>query len=317
MFGYKYIIAPLLGSLIGYITNALAIRMLFRPHKAKYLFGIHIPFTPGIIPKEKGRIAQSIGQVISNNLMSSDVLGQYLLSDDMILKLRSAVAGFFETQKANHETVGLFLGHYLSDEEIRTLEVRVRDNLSNQIHDRLSNSGIGDKVAHIAVENVISGLYEDDSEGFYETAIGIPGKIAKGVLGLIITALQGPAERFLSDRVDDMLQNNSKEMVSNLIGSEIEDVLSKHIDAILVGKDEQIERLITKILDLYRHVVIEHLPRILQTVDISKVVSERINEMDVAETEKLILQVMNKELKAIVWLGALLGLLMGTINIFF
>ena len=317
MLDYTLIVAPLLGCLIGYITNALAIRMLFRPHKVKYLFGIHIPFTPGIIPKEKGRIALSIGQVISNNLMSSDVLGQYLLSDDMILKLRSAVAGFFETQKANHETVGQFLEHYLSDEEIRTLEVRTRDNLSNQIHDRLSNSGIGDKLAHIAVENVISGLYEDDFKGFYETAIGIPGKIAKGVLGLIITALQGPVERFLGDRVDDMLENNSKEMVSNQIGSEIEDVLSKHIDAILVGKDEQIERLITKILDLYRHVVIEHLPRILQTVDLSKVVSERINEMDVAETEKLILQVMNKELKAIVWLGALLGLLMGTINIFF
>ena len=41
-----YFVAPLLGGLIGYITNDIAIRMLFRPHKAKYLFGIHIPFTP-------------------------------------------------------------------------------------------------------------------------------------------------------------------------------------------------------------------------------------------------------------------------------
>ena len=46
-----------------------------------------------------------------------------------------------------------------------------------------------------------------------------------------------------------------------------------------------------------------------------KIVRERINEMDVNETEKLIFQVMDKELKAIVWLGALLGLLMGSINI--
>jgi uncharacterized membrane protein YheB (UPF0754 family) len=38
--------------------------------------------------------------------------------------------------------------------------------------------------------------------------------------------------------------------------------------------------------------------------------------MDMQETEKLIFQVMNKELKAIVWLGALLGLLMGSINCF-
>lgn len=316
MFDYNYIIAPLLGCLIGYITNALAIRMLFRPHKAKYLLGIHIPFTPGIIPKEKGRIAQSVGLVISNNLMSSDVLGQYLLSDDMIRKLRTAVAGFFETQKNNHETVGEFLCRYLSEDEIRNIRTSIKDNMSAQIHNRLSDSGIGSKIAHIAVESVISELYADDSDGFAETLIGIPRIIGKGVLGLIITALQGPAERFLSQRVNDMLQNNSQEIVSNLIGSEIDVILSRHVDKILVGKDEQIETIISKIVDIYRHVVNEHLPRILQTVDISKVVSERINDMDVAEAEKIILQVMNKELKAIVWLGALLGLLMGAINIF-
>ena len=33
------------------------------------------------------------------------------------------------------------------------------------------------------------------------------------------------------------------------------------------------------------------------------------------ETEKLIFQVMDKELKAIVWLGALLGMIMGSINL--
>ena len=49
-------------------------------------------------------------------------------------------------------------------------------------------------------------------------------------------------------------------------------------------------------------------------IDISKIVRERINEMDVNETEKLIFQIMDKELKAIVWLGALLGLVMGSIN---
>ena len=65
---------------------------------------------------------------------------------------------------------------------------------------------------------------------------------------------------------------------------------------------------------IYRTVIGEHLPRILESIDISKIVRERINEMDVKETEKLIFQVMNKELKAIVWMGALLGLIMGSLN---
>ncbi|MCR5504789.1 MAG: DUF445 family protein, partial [Elusimicrobiaceae bacterium] len=46
----------------------------------------------------------------------------------------------------------------------------------------------------------------------------------------------------------------------------------------------------------------------------SKIVESRINEMDVDETERLIFSVMDKELKAIVWLGAGLGFIMGFVN---
>lgn len=55
----SYIIAPLVGGVIGYVTNDIAIRMLFRPHTAKHIMGWRVPFTPGIIPKEKGRVSQS------------------------------------------------------------------------------------------------------------------------------------------------------------------------------------------------------------------------------------------------------------------
>lgn len=50
----SYIIAPLLGGVIGYITNDIAIRMLFRPHKAKYLFGVHIPLHQESFRRRKG-----------------------------------------------------------------------------------------------------------------------------------------------------------------------------------------------------------------------------------------------------------------------
>ena len=57
----KLILAPVLGGVIGYITNDLAIRMLFRPRKAVYIGKLHVPFTPGLIPQQKERIAASIG----------------------------------------------------------------------------------------------------------------------------------------------------------------------------------------------------------------------------------------------------------------
>ena len=44
------LLPPLIGGVIGYITNDLAIKMLFRPYKAVYIGAWRVPFTPGIVP---------------------------------------------------------------------------------------------------------------------------------------------------------------------------------------------------------------------------------------------------------------------------
>ena len=314
-FSTSYIIAPLVGSIIGYITNDLAIRMLFHPHAAKYVFGVHVPFTPGIIPKEKGRIAKAIGGVISENLMNHEVLEQYLLSDAMVDKLRSAVDGFIETQKNNAETLGEFLGHYLSEEEMQGIAEGIKGNLGKQMKAKLSDEAIGDKVAHIAMEHVMDNLSNNDSEELLEQIVGFPRALVRGILRVVLAALQEPAERMLSRNINSILRNNGEEIVINLIGSEFYNFLNTPVQKLLAGKDEQLRKVTNKIEMMYRTVITEHLPRILETIDISKIVCDRINDMDVAEAEKLILQVMNKELKAIVWLGAALGFLMGWVNV--
>ena len=154
----SYIVAPCLGGVIGYITNDIAIRMLFHPHKAKYIMGWHVPFTPGIIPKEKGRIAEAIGGVISENLMNKEVLEKYLLSEDMIGKLRDAVIDFIDTQKRNGETVREFLRHYLSEEEIAAISNSINKSITKQTYSKLSDSSVGDKVAHIAIASVLTSM---------------------------------------------------------------------------------------------------------------------------------------------------------------
>ena len=319
-----YFIAPLLGGLIGYITNDIAIRMLFRPHKAKYLFGIHIPFTPGIIPKEKGRIAEAIGGVISENLMNNEVLEKYLLSDEMIGKVRSAVEEFISTQQQNQESVDRFLGHYLSNDEIETITQNINQSITKQTYEKLADSSVGDKVAHIAIDHVAQKLTID---GAQELLSGIGGALgglkgmAAGLFGGNIVAkflgmLREPAEHFLAKNINTMLRDNGEEIVSNMIGGEVDNFLNKPVCKLLEGHEEQLAQTVDTIESIYRSIITEHLPKILESIDISKIVRERINEMDVNETEKLIFQVMDKELKAIVWLGALLGLLMGCINCF-
>ena len=320
----SYIIAPLLGGVIGYITNDIAIRMLFRPHTAKYVFGIHIPFTPGIIPKEKGRIAEAVGGVISENLMNKDVLEKYLLSEDMIGKVRSAVEDFIAIQQRNSETVVQFLGHYLSKEEIDAIAQNINHSITKQTYEKLADSSVGEKVAHIAIDHVAQKLTINGAQELLSGiggALGGLGGMAAGLFGGNIVArflgmLREPAEHLLAKNINTMLQDNGEEIVSNMIGGEVDNFLNKPVSKLLEGHEEQLAQAVNTIESIYRSIITEHLPKILQSIDISKIVRERINEMDVNETEKLIFQVMDKELKAIVWLGALLGLVMGSVNIF-
>ena len=319
----SYIIAPLLGGVIGYITNDIAIRMLFRPHTAKYIFGIHIPFTPGIIPKEKGRIAEAVGGVISENLMNKEVLERYLLSEDMVKKVRSAVEEFIAAQQRNNETVSQFLGHYLSKKEIDTISQNINRSITKQTYEKLADSSVGEKVAHIAIDHVAQKLTIDGAQELLSRiggALGGLGGMAAGLFGGNIVAkflgmLREPAEHLLAKNINTMLRDNGEEIVSNMIGGEVETFLNKPVCKLLEGHEEQLAQAVNAIESIYRSIITEHLPKILDSINISKIVRERINEMDVNETEKLIFQVMSKELKAIVWLGALLGLVMGSVNL--
>ena len=74
-----HIILPILvGGIIGYCTNYIAIKMLFRPHKAIYIGKWKIPFTPGIIPKNQKRLAGAIGDAVSGQLLTKDAVMESL-----------------------------------------------------------------------------------------------------------------------------------------------------------------------------------------------------------------------------------------------
>jgi len=72
-----------IGALIGGLTNHLAIKMLFRPHVAKYIGKWRLPFTPGLIPKRRGELAMQLGKTVTNYLLTPETFRKKLLTPDM------------------------------------------------------------------------------------------------------------------------------------------------------------------------------------------------------------------------------------------
>jgi uncharacterized membrane protein YheB (UPF0754 family) len=65
---------PVLGGIIGYFTNDIAIKMLFRPYQAIYIAGRRVPFTPGLIPRNQERLALNISKTIMGSLLTPQEL---------------------------------------------------------------------------------------------------------------------------------------------------------------------------------------------------------------------------------------------------
>ena len=295
-----YLIGPAVGAVIGYITNDLAIRMLFRPHQAKYIMGIHVPFTPGIIPKEKARMAGAIGKAVSENLMNREVLEKSLLSDEMLTKIGQAIDEFVTTQSTNNETIEEFARHYLSEDDITAMRKNVTDGVVKMVTAKLQDSNMGGSIAHMATQHVME-----------KTRNSLAGRLgAEMILQPIAQLIEG----VLAKHINEILRNNSQQMVHDLVVKESDDLMGMTMSQLTTGHDEQVAQIKSGIMSAYRVIITEHLPRILQDIDISGIIEQRINDMEMAEAEAIILDVMKKELRAIIWLGALLGSIMGTLT---
>ncbi|MCA9729213.1 MAG: DUF445 family protein, partial [Candidatus Eisenbacteria bacterium] len=74
----RILLFPLVGAFIGAVTNQIAIKMLFRPYGAVRLGGWTLPFTPGVIPAQRGTIAKNIAETFEAQLFSGGEIHAFL-----------------------------------------------------------------------------------------------------------------------------------------------------------------------------------------------------------------------------------------------
>ena len=72
----------IVGALIGGVTNSLAIKMLFRPYRAYYIGKFKVPFTPGLIPKRRGELAEQLGKMVVDHLITPESLQKKVMNEE-------------------------------------------------------------------------------------------------------------------------------------------------------------------------------------------------------------------------------------------
>ncbi|MCX0350096.1 DUF445 family protein [Clostridium perfringens] len=148
-----YIIGALIGAVIGYITNWLAIKMLFRPREAKYIFGMKLPFTPGLIPKEKSRIANKVGETVGTHLLNSDSLSKALKDDKIKAKFNEVAKEKINQVINSNSTLEESLKNTLG-ENYYALKGNMINNITKTILESIQEEEFKNKVKFYIVDSI-------------------------------------------------------------------------------------------------------------------------------------------------------------------
>ncbi len=109
---WQLFLPPFLCAAIGWITNLLAIRMLFRPYYPKRILGLTFH---GVLPKRQAAVAERFGEMVESELISHEDIRK-IVADPGFLepfrkKLDERVEHFLTAKLPTvHPMAGMFLG---------------------------------------------------------------------------------------------------------------------------------------------------------------------------------------------------------------
>ncbi|MGI5911889.1 MAG: DUF445 domain-containing protein [Syntrophomonadaceae bacterium] len=187
----KYIILPLISALIGYLTNVVAIKMLFWPRMPINLLFFSLQ---GLLPKRKMQLASSLGDLVEEQLLSLDDLFEKIdtpevrkiVSQQIVMAVRDRLGDIIPT------IIPVKITKVVAD-GVERLILQEIDNIFNRImesgQEYLKNEI---KISRI-VENKVNAFNLDQLEKLIRS-VSSPElraiEILGGVLGLIIGIIQ-------------------------------------------------------------------------------------------------------------------------------
>lgn len=296
---FQILIPPIVGAVIGYITNDIAIKMLFHPRKPIYIGRWQLPFTPGLIPKEKHRVARSIGNVVSNQLLNSDTLVNVLISEDMLRKMRSAMEGLIEKNRTNEDTIEDVLLKAAPAQVVENTVADIKENTAALVYSKLVDMHFGEAISTHILQKLNYKL----------------GEMTRGVLASFFDeSLVKSVAVSIGEMIDKAISDHSREIVETVIGRETDKLMDSRVCDLIVQYEDKLPKLMDFVISTYVSTVKNNLAQVLQGINLAKVVEDKIASFDVVQLEQMIFGIMKKELSAIVYLGALLGFLMGWVT---
>ncbi|MCF8459982.1 MAG: DUF445 family protein [Flavobacteriales bacterium] len=146
---------PFIAALVGWFTNYIAVKMLFHPKKPVSILGMYK--LQGIFPKNQQNVANKMGKMVAEELLSSKDLKDRIISEDNISSIvqiiENKIEDFFSVKVPKRFPT---LSRILLSEKRKE---RIVQELMAEVHTavpELMNSYFGDLEEQFNVEEMIT-----------------------------------------------------------------------------------------------------------------------------------------------------------------
>lgn len=116
-----WLVLPGIGALIGYGTNYLAVRMIFRPIAPVRILGMRFQ---GLVPRRQPELAASVGRVVGEHLFSHEDMLEALSRIDLGKLVDDALDKGLTPKIAEYQRMP-FVGAFLTDDRVRDLRASI------------------------------------------------------------------------------------------------------------------------------------------------------------------------------------------------
>ena len=190
----KYIAAPLICALIGWLTNYIAIRMLFHPRRpVKVLFWTW----QGIFPKRQRELAKNLGELVEQELVNHQDIKEVISDPEFIRKLRNHIEFYVDSFIQKKLTsIHPMLASVLKGRALEKIKEMIVQEVERFIPDMIEQAA-EELESRLRFSHIVQEKIESFSMEKLETVIFTILKkelwfveIIGGVLGLLIGTIQ-------------------------------------------------------------------------------------------------------------------------------
>lgn len=299
---FNIISGPIIGGIIGSFTNYLAIKMLFRPLNPIKIGKYTLPFTPGIVPKRKDKLGGVLGSAIMEKFFTYDDLEDIFLSDYFKNAVtNSVIYSLYHEEKSETNT---------ENENAKLITNETTSYDREQFISSLKD-GICIRILAGFIKSDISSLITSEGSAIIKKSFS-KSPIAKLVTDDMISTISKP----LGEGIEEYLLKDGRRLIMPILDREFEELSNQSLGDIL--NDLEIEKdVMHNILNnLYTDFMRTRTRGIVEHINIGAIIESKIVEMNAKEIEDLTLSVVNRELNYVVILGAVIGVIIGAVNIF-